>query len=98
MKLLLAFIAFLAIAYSAPVIDEETPIVPISGGSDFISVPVPKIEINISINGVDTPYVEQNYVYIALRYPEQVAVPGFDYIPDPNGFVPISDGGLMIPL
>lgn len=103
MKLLLAFIAFVAVAYSAPIIDEETPIIPISGGSDIISAPVPKIEINIniSINGVDTPYVEQNYVYIELRYPEQppqIAVPGFDYIPDPNVFVPINDGGLIVPL
>lgn len=90
MKLLLAFSAILAIAYAAPIIDEETPLVPISGGYDFVAAPVPKIEINISINGVDTPYVEQSYVYIELRYPEQppqLAVPGFDYIPDPIGSI-----------
>lgn len=91
MKLILAFSAILAIAYSAP-INDETPIVPISGGFDFVAAPVPKIEINISVNGVDTPYAEQSYVYIELRYPEQqpqLVIPGFDNIADPGLIVPL---------
>ena len=80
------------------------------GVPGYISAPKPHIEINISINGVATPYSEQNLVYVEVRnpaLPPQIAVPGYDYIPDPDGeFEPINgpgnaiynDPGLIIPL
>lgn len=66
---------------------EDEPIksnLPINGGIGYIPAATPTIDINISINGVATPYHEQNLVYIEIRSPRQppqIAVPGFDFLP-----------------
>jgi len=95
MKLLLVFSVLLAIAYSAPAIEKDTlPIAVI--GENLFHPAKPQIDINISINGVPTPYYEQSLVYIEVRnpvQPPQVAVPGYEFLP----FAPIEGGSDIIP-
>lgn len=73
---------------SAP--EQEEPIKsdrPISGGVGYIPSAGPQIDINISINGVATPYYEQNLVYVEIRnprHPPQFAAPGHDFLPIPQ--------------
>lgn len=89
MKLLLTLTALVAIAYSAPVEKSKFPLA--VGGIELLPALNPRIDINISINGIVTPYDQQNLVYIEVRnptQPPQLAKPGFDYIPD-NGLLPV---------